>query len=134
MRRWNMLKVTEVPSVPGDADDPIWHPLQHYFGITAFGANVFAADADGQTLVDEHDEAGSGQEELYVVLEGSARFDLDGEPVAAERGTAIVVTEPSVRRSATASSAGTAVLVVGVRPGCFDSTWRESHFVGVPRA
>jgi len=133
MPRWSVLRVTEAPSIAGDSDDPIWHPLQH-FGLTAFGANVFAARADGQTLVDEHDETASGQEELYVVLEGSATFALDGEPIAAVRGTAVAVTEPSVTRSATAGSAGTAVLVIGVRPGCFESTWRESHFVHVPRA
>ena len=134
MPRWIVRSIDDVPTVPGGADDPIWHPLQHYFGLSAFGANVFVAREDGQTLVDEHDEIGSGQEELYLVLEGRATFELDGEAVAAERGTAVAVTEPAVRRSAFAEAAGTALLVVGVRPGSFETTWRESHFVDVPRA
>jgi uncharacterized cupin superfamily protein len=126
------MKISDVPTVRGDADDPTWYPLQHYFGLTAFGANVFVARDEGQTLVNEHDEAKSLQQELYVVLDGDATFELDGERVDAPRGTAVAVTEPSVRRSAVARSAGTALLVVGVRPGTFETTWHETHFADVP--
>jgi hypothetical protein len=132
--RWSVRNIDDVPTVPGGAGEPIWHPLQHYFGLSAFGANVFVAREDGQMLVDEHDETGSGQEELYLVLEGRAMFELDGEAVGAEQGTAVAITDPDVRRSAVAESAETSLLVVGVRPGSFETTWRESHFADVPRA
>jgi hypothetical protein len=134
MPRWTATRIEDVPTARGEADDPTWHPIQHYFGLTAFGANVFVARDDGQTLVEEHDEATSRQEELYLVLEGDALFELDGERVAAPRGTALAVTDPAVRRSAVARSCGTALLVVGVRPGAFETTWRETHFAEVPRA
>ena len=128
------MKIGDVPTVRGEADDPAWHPLQHHFGLTAFGANVFVAREDGQTLVEEHDETTSRQEELYVVLEGDATFELDGKRVAAPQGTAVAVIEPAVRRKAVARSAGTALLVVGVCPGAFETTWRQTHFADIPRA
>ena len=72
-------KLTDVPRVTdGDADDPDWHPVTHHFGLTAFGLNAFVAREAGQELIGEHDETGSGQEEVYVVLDGVARFWLDG--------------------------------------------------------
>jgi quercetin dioxygenase-like cupin family protein len=133
-RRWAARSLGELPEVPAEAPfDPVWHPLQHAFGLSAFGANVFVARRGDEVLVEEHDEAGSGQEELYLVLEGEVAFTVDGEAFAARRGTAVAVLEPSVRRSAVARSAGAALLAVGTRPGCFATTWRESYFSGVPR-
>ena len=64
-------------------DKPNWHvahvddierrgrdiPVRERLGIHAFGVNGFTPSEDG-TLVSDHDEAGTGQEELYVVLDG----------------------------------------------------------------
>jgi hypothetical protein len=132
---WFVRRLEEVPLVPsGDEDDPDWRPLQHFFGLTAFGANVFTARRGGETLVEAHDERESGQEELYVVLDGEAAFEVGGEAFVAPRGTIVAVPEPAVERRAVARTAGTSLLVVGSRPGCFESTWRSSHFADVPRA
>lgn len=132
---WAVRQVTEIPTVAdGDADDPDWYPLQHFFGFTTFGANVFAATRGRQTLVAEHDERSSGQQELYVVLEGEADFELAGEQVHATRGTVIAVTDPTVKRRAVAHAPGTMLLAIGVGEGPFSSTWRTSHFEDVPRA
>ena len=87
-------------------------PVREHLGIRAFGINAFAAGEDG-TLVNEHDEAGSGQEELYIVLDGAVRFEVDGEPVDAQPGTLLFI-GPEARRKATGN--GT-VLVVGATPG-----------------
>ena len=46
-------------------------PVREHFGIRAFGINAFTPGDDG-TLISEHDEAGSRQEELYIVLDGQA--------------------------------------------------------------
>jgi uncharacterized cupin superfamily protein len=135
MASWATRAIDEVPVVTDtDDEDPIWHPLQHFFGLSAFGANVFVARHVGQTLVEEHDERASGQEELYLVLDGEAEFELDGEHVRAPRGTAVAVSEPAVRRHAVARSAGTALLAVGAAPGSFATTWQTSHFTDLPRA
>jgi quercetin dioxygenase-like cupin family protein len=133
--RWTVRRLDEIPLVPRtDEDDPAWRPLQHFFGLTAFGANVFVAPRGDETLVEEHDERASGQEELYLVLEGEAEFEVGGETFVAGRGTVVALTDPTVRRRTTARTAGTSLLVVGSRPGCFETTWRASHFAEVPRA
>jgi hypothetical protein len=87
-------------------------PVREHLGIRAFGINAFAPGEDG-TLVNEHDEAGSGQEELYIVLDGAVRFEVEGEPVDAQPGTLLFI-GPEARRKATGN--GT-VLVVGATPG-----------------
>jgi hypothetical protein len=134
MTRWTMRAIAEMAVVSGgDGDEPVWYPLQHVLGIDTFGVNVFVAGRAGQTLVEEHDERASGQQELYLVLEGHAIFELDGEEARLERGTALAVTEPSVRRSATAASPGTSLLVVGASRSPLASTWNASHFRDIPR-
>jgi hypothetical protein len=132
--KWAARRLDEIPPVPGDEHDPDWRPLQHFFGLTAFGANVFVARRGDETLVEEHDEGGSGQEELYLVLDGEVEFALDGETVVARRGTVVAVTDPAITRRAVARAPGTALLAVGTRPGCFETTWRSEHFENVPQA
>lgn len=128
-----MSDIDALPVVSdGGPDDPQWHPLQHSLGIDTFGANVFVASHTGQTLVEEHDEAESGQQELYLVLEGLVDFMVDGEHVRGLTQSALAITDPSVRRSAKAAAPGTRLLVVGAS-GPFESTWDAGHFTGIPR-
>jgi Cupin domain len=87
-------------------------PVREHLGIRAFGVNAFTPGEDG-TLIGEHDEAGTGQEELYLVLDGKATFEIDGETVDAPAGTFVFV-PPESRRKATGE--GT-VLVLGAAPG-----------------
>jgi uncharacterized cupin superfamily protein len=66
-----------------------WHPLRHALGVRSFGVNAYSGAA-GQDVIEEHtesDEDGRGHQELYVVLSGTARFEIDGEPVDAPAGT-----------------------------------------------
>src|SRR5256885_11979037 len=100
----------------GDPDDPVWYPLQHVLGIDAFGVNLFVAQEAGQTLVEDHDERASGQQELYLVLEGRATFELDGEEARLDRGTGLAITEPSVRGCASGLYHGATLFIVGA--GC----------------
>jgi hypothetical protein len=87
-------------------------PVREHLGIHAFGINAYTPGEDA-TLINEHDEAGSGQEELYIVLDGKAIFEVDGEAVDAPPGTLVFV-GPESRRKATGD--GT-VLAVGGTPG-----------------
>jgi len=86
-------------------------PVREHFGIRAFGINAFTPAEDGM-LIGEHVEAGSGQEELYLVLDGNATFEIDGDTVDAPAGTFVLV-RPESRRKATGD--GT-VLVIGATP------------------
>lgn len=134
-RGFAVKSLAEVPSVPREEpDDPAWKPLQHHFRIDAFGLNVFTAPAEGVVLVAPHDERQSGQQELYLVLEGEIAFTLDGEEYLAPAGTVVAVPAPAVRREAVARTAGARLLAVGAKPvGGFRSTWSPHWFADVPQ-
>jgi mannose-6-phosphate isomerase-like protein (cupin superfamily) len=87
-------------------------PVREHLGIHAFGITAYTPDEDG-TLINEHDESGSGQEELYIVLDGAATFEVDGQTIDAPPGTFVSV-PPGSRRKATGE--GT-VLALGATPG-----------------
>ena len=87
-------------------------PVREGLGIHAFGINAYTPGEDG-TLVNDHDETSTGQEELYDVLDGHATFEIDGETIDAPPGTFVSV-GPEVRRKATGE--GT-VLAIGATPG-----------------
>ena len=104
-------------------------PVRHHLGITAFGTNAWTADV-GDRLMPEHAED-PGIEELYVVLRGRARFEIDGEPVDAPQGLLLFV-PPGVSRTAFAEEPGTTVLAVGSRVGLpYEAggweVWAEFH-------
>jgi uncharacterized cupin superfamily protein len=94
-----------------------WAPLRRHFDVRAFGINAWTAQEVGETLVGEHDELQSRQEELYVVLSGRATFTVDGETVEAVPGTVVFVRDPATKRTAVAEEPGTTVLSVGGVPG-----------------
>src|SRR5262249_39452026 len=133
--RWTGSPITELSGVSGGGPrGPGWDPPHPPPRIPTFGAHVFVADRADQVLVEEHDEQKSGQQELYLILDGSAWFELDGEETRVERGDALAVTDPGVRRRARALTAGTTLLVVGATSGPFESTWNASHFADIPRS
>src|SRR3954452_16322170 len=90
-------------------------PVRHHLGITAFGTNAWTAANEGDRLMPEHEED-EGSEELYVVLRGRARFEIDGDTVDALEGTLVFV-PPEVNRTAFAEEAGTTVLAIGSNVG-----------------
>jgi hypothetical protein len=90
-------------------------PVRHHFGITSFGVNAWTGSEAGDRIINEHDEADEN-EELYLVHEGRARFELDGKQVDAPAGTFVFV-EPGVKRTAFAEEPGTTLLAIGGTPG-----------------
>ena len=101
------------------ADDSRWFRLRRDLDVGAFGVNAYGADS-GQRVIEEHDELGTAagkHEELYVVLRGSARFELDGEEHTVPAGSCVFIRATSLRRGAIAEEDGTVVLVVGGTPG-----------------
>ena len=90
-------------------------PVRHHLGITAFGTNAWTAANEGDRLMPEHQED-EGSEELYVVLRGRARFEIDGATVDAPTG-AFVFVQPEAKRTAFAEEAETTVLAIGSKVG-----------------
>src|SRR3954447_24235313 len=83
-------------------------------GITAFGANIMNLPPDYSTK--SHDEGESGQQELYVALQGAGTVDVDGErlPLDAEH---LVRVDAGTARVLSSGSEGMRVLCVGGIPG-----------------
>ena len=104
---------------PGAPDDGRQRfDVRRRFEIAAFGIQAFSAPS-GVDVIREHDETvlgEAGQEELYVVLNGAATFEIDGESVEAPAGSFVHV-QPFAKRKATAKDDGTQILVVGGTPG-----------------
>jgi tetratricopeptide (TPR) repeat protein len=112
---YTVAKLDEIEEM-GDGRCP-WRPIRFHLGIQAFGINSWTARDAGDRLINEHDEAGdSGDEELYVVLNGRARFEIGGDKVDAPEGTLVFV-PTNTRRTAFAEEAGTTVLAIGAPPG-----------------
>lgn len=84
-------------------------------GVESFGLQVldFPAGFDGYP---EHDHAADGQEEVYVVLRGSADFAIDGERVAVGAGEMLRV-DPYARRRLDPGPDGVRILAIGCAPG-----------------
>jgi hypothetical protein len=103
--------------VVDDGREPM-RAVRHHFGIQAFGVNTWTAESAGDRILNEHDEADTedGQEELYFVHSGRARFELDGETVDAPAGT-FVFARPAVKRTAFAEEPGTTIVAMGGTPG-----------------
>jgi mannose-6-phosphate isomerase-like protein (cupin superfamily) len=95
--------------------DTNMRPVRHHLGISAFGTNAWTAAEVGDRLMPEHAED-AGSEELYVVLGGRARFEIDGDSVDAPAGTLVFV-RPEVNRTAFAEEPATTVLAVGSTVG-----------------
>jgi mannose-6-phosphate isomerase-like protein (cupin superfamily) len=109
-------KVTRIEDIDATTDGrQPWRPVRHHLGISAFGVNSWTAETAGDRIINEHDEADE-DEELYLVLEGRARFELDGESVDAPTGT-LVFAQPGVKRTAFAEEPRTTLLAVGAAPG-----------------
>jgi mannose-6-phosphate isomerase-like protein (cupin superfamily) len=92
-------------------------------GASAFGMQVLQMPA-GADFHPNHDHAHDGQEEVYVVLGGSADFDIDGERVHVEPETAVRVA-PTTKRQIRPGPEGVRILAVGGVPG---GTYRAPDF------
>ncbi len=125
LESWKTARIGEIPAA-APADDPSywkdwtdderyaarWHSVREHFGIEAFGVNA-CEGAKGEELVVPHDEVSfGGQEELYAVVRGRARFTCDGEEVELGVGELLYV-PPQVQRAGVALETPTTLLMVG---------------------
>jgi quercetin dioxygenase-like cupin family protein len=91
-----------------------WMLARKALGTEGFGYNLVELAPGGE--LPEHDEAGGGQVELYVILEGEAVLRLDGEEQAAPAGTFASIGPASSRTILNRSEGPVTALLVGVVP------------------
>jgi len=91
-----------------------WLLARKALGTGAFGYNLVEIGPGGQ--IPEHDEARSGQVELYAILEGEATMLLDGEEHPAPAGTFVSIEPAATRQILNRSEAPVTALLIGVQP------------------
>jgi mannose-6-phosphate isomerase-like protein (cupin superfamily) len=84
-------------------------------GVQTFGMQVLDLPA-GFDGYPEHDHVDDGQEEVYVVLEGTADFRIAGETVAVDAGSMVRV-GCETRRGIAPGPHGVRILAIGCTPG-----------------
>jgi quercetin dioxygenase-like cupin family protein len=91
--------------------------VRRELGVHAFGINWYElpAHAEGR----EHDETGSQQEEVNVVIRGSGVWRVDGEEVPVRAGTFLRF-DPEARRCPVAGPDGMTFLGIGARRGSYE--------------
>jgi uncharacterized cupin superfamily protein len=82
--------------------------------VTAFGVNVMELPPDYAT--EAHDEADTGQQELYVALRGAGAVVVDGAPLPLDAGHLVKV-DAGTSRLLSSGPDGLRVLCVGGVPG-----------------
>jgi quercetin dioxygenase-like cupin family protein len=91
-----------------------WKLARKALGTSAFGFNLVEIGPGGE--IPEHDEAGSGQVELYVILEGEAVLRIEGEDHPAPAGTFASIEPPASRTILNRSEAPVTAMLIGVKP------------------
>jgi hypothetical protein len=111
---YEVVHLDELARIPVD-EGLEWRPIKRRLGIESFGTNAYTSSHVGGWVVEEHRES-SGQQELYVVVSGRARFTLDGDELDAPAGTIVFLPDGDVLRKAVSEEAGTTVLALGGWP------------------
>ena len=112
MSSYNVIRLDELEPVSYLGSNLL--PVRYTLDLRAFGSSGWAGDK-GDQLVPPHAED-SGNEELYAVVRGRAKFTVGEETADAPAGTLVFV-PPMVERTAVAEEDGTIVLAAGASVG-----------------
>jgi hypothetical protein len=119
MADYTVKTIAEIEAVHGGT----FRRARAALGVSSFGFQVL----DFPALFDkypEHDHAGTGQEEVYVVIDGSGEVEIDGERVPLSSETMVRV-GPNARRRIWVGPQGLRVLAIGGVP---DQPYRAPRF------
>jgi uncharacterized cupin superfamily protein len=111
------VKIEEVAPYDGPGRIPgiRFRSVGRKLGISAWGMNVLEIDA-GSTGYPQHDHVKDGQEEVYVVLDGSGTIESGDGKTPISRG-AFVRVGPASQRRIVPGPQGITVLAIGGTPG-----------------
>lgn len=84
-------------------------------GVESFGLQILDMPP-GADQYPEHDHSSDGQEEVYVILRGSADFDVEGERVHVDPDSVIRI-PAGTKRKLLAGPEGVRVMALGGVPG-----------------
>ena len=91
----------------------VFFKMRRALGTNAFGINEVRVPPGAEGV--EHDESETGHEEVYVVLEGSGTFAIDGSSVPVTAGDYLRV-DAAATRQVKGGPEGMRFIVVGAQP------------------
>ncbi len=103
----------EFESMEGSGE-ATWKLARKALGTSCFGFNLVEIGPGGE--LPEHDEAESGQVELYVILEGDAVLRIAGQEHPAPAGTFASIEPPASRTVLNRSEEPVTAMLIGVQP------------------
>jgi quercetin dioxygenase-like cupin family protein len=109
--------VVNLDEIEPDGPGGVVRFLRRELGLEAFGINWFELPPGAQGR--EHDETGTGQEEVSVVVRGSGHWRVDGEDVPVREGS-VIRFDPETTRCPVAGADGLAFFSVGARRGSYE--------------
>lgn len=95
----------------------VFRPIRRELGATAFGINQLDLPPNADRYPN-HDHAEDGQQEVYYVLSGSGRLEIEGEDVELKPGRYVLV-DPETKRKVWAGEDGLSLIVVGSPAGAY---------------
>jgi len=101
----------ELESMEGSGECT-WHLVRRPLELKAFGINMVEIGPGGQ--IPEHDESGSGQIEVFGILEGEGKFRLNGSDHDAPAGSFVRMDPDVTRTIVNESEAPLTALLIGV--------------------
>lgn len=111
MGGYTVKRIDELESIYGGA----FKRARAELGISSFGMQIIDMPPHA-TAYPEHDHESDGQEEVYILLRGSAEMEIDGEQVAVDPETLVRV-GAGIMRKVRPGADGARVLVIGGVPG-----------------
>ena len=125
-RKFAAVSLDEFERYPAMGGAPVLMPVRRRLDVSAFGINGWTAPV-GAPVIERHSEP-DGDEEVYIVVRGRARFTVDDETFDAGPATLVHV-RPDTLREAVAVEPETLVLAVGAKPGeVFEpKSWEDSQ-------
>jgi uncharacterized cupin superfamily protein len=111
MGEYTVKRIDELEAIYGGS----FKRARAELGVSAFGMQILDLPP-GVTGYPEHDHGQDGQEEVYIVLRGSADMDIDGEQVALDPETLVRVAA-GTKRKVLPGNKGARLLVIGGVPG-----------------
>jgi hypothetical protein len=111
---YSLVHVDDIePAGPGGAVRFVRREL----GVEAFGINWF--ELPPNTEGREHDESGTGQEEVNIVVRGSGVYRIEGVDVPVRAGS-ILRFDPETTRVPVAGPEGMTMIGIGARRGSYE--------------
>jgi Cupin domain len=108
---YTVKRIDELEAIYGGA----FKRARAELGVSSFGMQIIDMPPN-VTAYPEHDHGQDGQEEVYIVLRGSANMDVDGETIPLDPDTLVRVA-PGTNRKVFPGEDGARLLVLGGVPG-----------------